>query len=243
MEETLVFEVEGEFGYFNKTYTTTSPLTYGVPSRTALSGLVSAILGYERDSYYNLFSTNNSNIGITPLSEIQKTRINLNLLKTKDETEKLLKYKGSYPEEIERIQVPLEVIKNPKYRIYLWLKNKEVMDELENKLRQHKSVYTPYLGISEFIAQFNFICRAQTIEKKAKEVEINSVIPAEKIDKVAPKKPKILKRERIPTDMEKVENGRKPSDFIDIIYEKNAEPVTLEQTSFYEVDGDNVLFF
>ena len=45
----LVFEVYGKYAHFKKPYTTTSPLTYSIPSRTALTGIIGAIIGIEKN--------------------------------------------------------------------------------------------------------------------------------------------------------------------------------------------------
>jgi CRISPR-associated protein Cas5h len=52
----LVFDVWGEFGHFRKHYTTTSPLTYSIPPRTAIAGMIAAIEGFGKDEYLQYFS-------------------------------------------------------------------------------------------------------------------------------------------------------------------------------------------
>ena len=58
-EKLLAFDIWGEYGYFRRGYTTTSTVSYPFPSRTTIAGLVSSILGLERDSYYDIFSKEN----------------------------------------------------------------------------------------------------------------------------------------------------------------------------------------
>ena len=48
----LVFDISGKFAHFRKYYTNSSSLTYLVPPRTSIYGLIAGILGLERDSYY-----------------------------------------------------------------------------------------------------------------------------------------------------------------------------------------------
>ncbi|MEW6070945.1 MAG: CRISPR-associated protein Cas5, partial [Candidatus Thermoplasmatota archaeon] len=43
--EPLVFTIKGQFAHWRKWFTTTSPLTYSFPPRTAVIGLIGAILG------------------------------------------------------------------------------------------------------------------------------------------------------------------------------------------------------
>lgn len=55
----LVFDLKGKFAHFRKFYTNSSSLSYLVPPRTVIEGMVAAILGFERDSYYDMFSAEN----------------------------------------------------------------------------------------------------------------------------------------------------------------------------------------
>ena len=45
----LIFDISSEFGHFRKYNTTTSPLSYSIPTRTAVAGILGAILGMERE--------------------------------------------------------------------------------------------------------------------------------------------------------------------------------------------------
>ena len=156
----LSFDVWGEYACFRRPYSTTSPLTFPFPTRTAISGFVSAILGLARDSYYDDFSSENCKIGINLLSPIRKTYIGQNLIDTK---------KGLYLWDItenQRTQILFEVLKDVKFRLYLWLKNTTLLNLLENHLNNHTSVYTPYLGLANMLANFQFIDKYEDIEKK-----------------------------------------------------------------------------
>ena len=151
----LAFDIWSDFGHFRKIETTTSPLTYFVPTPTALSGLVSAMIGLERDSYYDIFSPNNLSFAIKPLSPLKKIVVNINLIKTDD---------GFYLWDIKgtpRSHTPFEFLKSPAYRIYLKI-NEENQDieklyqKLKSLLQKHKSFYTPFLGIAGMVAEFSF---------------------------------------------------------------------------------------
>ena len=60
----IAFDIWGDYGYFRRGYTSTSTITYPFPSRTTLAGLISGILGLEKDSYHDIFSENNSELGL-----------------------------------------------------------------------------------------------------------------------------------------------------------------------------------
>ncbi len=64
-------------------YTTSSPLTYSFPPRTALSGLIGAIVGFDKEDYFRHFLRKDAKIGCKILEPIKKVRIGENLINTK----------------------------------------------------------------------------------------------------------------------------------------------------------------
>ena len=78
----IVFDIWGDYAHFRKIETTTSPLTYFIPTGTALAGLISAMIGLKRDSYYDLFSPENTRLAIRIINPLRKTRINISLMDT-----------------------------------------------------------------------------------------------------------------------------------------------------------------
>ena len=83
-EKLLAFDIWGDYGYFRRGYTSTSTITYPFPSRTTIAGLISGIVGLEKDSYHDFFNENNSKIGLRILNPIKKMNINLNYINTKE---------------------------------------------------------------------------------------------------------------------------------------------------------------
>lgn len=181
--EVLALEVSGDYGHFRKNYTTSSPLTHGVPPRTALTGLLGAIMGYPPQgdgNYHRVFAPTRAKIAVVPRNPIRKQRINKNMLKVKDETAKLIRLDHP-PSEITRNQVPFEMLREPRFTIYVWHEDDQRMDALEDQFASHKAVYTPYLGISELIAEFEFEGRH---EVDAKEVDgpVDGVVNSDQYD-------------------------------------------------------------
>lgn len=235
IDKVLVFDIWGDFAHFRKIETTTSPLTYSIPTGTSLSGIISAIIGQERDSYYNLFFPESAKLAIRMLNPLKKIRININLIKT-DEGFYLWDIKGT-----PRSPTPFEFVKEPKYRIYIWLKDKELHKVLKDFLQNHKSVYTPYLGISELIANFFFIGEfdAKIIES-GKEEKIHSVVRRDKSKLIVDVKEGLTYiRERIPIFMD---SNRVVQEYADVFFEANANPMKVENTIFYKIGESNIVF-
>ena len=230
----LIFDIWGTYGHFKKAYTTTSPLTYSIPTRTALCGLIAAILGLERDSYYELLNPKNSLFAIRIINPVNKIRLNLNIIKT-DEGFFLHDISGN-----PRSPTPYELIKDPHYRIYCWIKDEETYEELKENLEQHLCTYTVYLGISELIANFSFIdVLDMTLKNVEKPELIHSVVIKDGL-KIAVEEGKRYASETIPIEMD---NQRKVLKYSNVIYETSGKPIMIKEGNFYEVGKENVMFF
>lgn len=64
-DELLELKLTGKFAHFRKFYTNASSLTYSIPPRTVVCGLVASILMYPRDSYYEILSSENLGVAIS----------------------------------------------------------------------------------------------------------------------------------------------------------------------------------
>lgn len=170
MSKVLVFDIWGNYAHFRKPYTTTSPLTYSIPSRTSLTGIIGAILGIEKEKNNEGLNYINCNLSLRILNPIKKVLINQNLINTK--TAKMMarmESKGG------RTQIRFEKLKDVKYRIYVELFNKELNKKLLNNLKEHSPVFTTSLGLSEDLANFSYIGEFE-YKKNSGDVNIDSVV-------------------------------------------------------------------
>lgn len=233
----LVFDIWANHAYFRKGYTATSTISYPFPSRTTISGIIAAILGLERDSYYDLFNENNSKISIAILNPIKKFRMNLNYINTKEGW-----ILSDINKQGKRTQVRAEFLKDVKYRIYVCLKDEKKMKELFDLISNHKSVYTPFLGVSECIANFKLVgdglFSIEELFVNNEGISIKSVVPTDSNLLIESgkkygtiKSPGFMNNERIVTS------------YIEYYYEENGKPIKISNQSYYKVGKDNVLFF
>ncbi len=243
----LVLNIWGNYAHFRRGYTTTSPTTFSFPSRTSLSGLVSAILGLPNEktdpenSYYQFFRKENSAFALKILNPIKKRRININLIDTKDHVNPLYFKLGIFKG---RTLIPFEFIKDPKYRVYVWLKEEKLYKDLKEMLENHKSTYTPCLGISECIANFEFkgefVGETAPDKKPVNEsIEIDSIIKQDKNIKIKVESKK-YGTARMPLFMNK---NREVEEYATFVYETEGNPITIEKGVFYKVGSENVIFF
>ena len=221
----LAFDIWGDYAYFRRGYTSTSTITFPFPSRTTISGLIAGILGLEKDSYHDIFNEENSKLGLRIINPIKKININLNYINTKEGF--LLSDIKSNP----RVRVQTEFLKDVKYRIYVSLNDNNLMEELYSNLNEHKSIFTPCLGISECIADFSLVYEELFDLNSINEdnVDINSVVlkstgdllvePGKKYGIV--KSPGFMNSERI------------VSKFLEYYYEENGNPIKIKNCDYY----------
>jgi len=156
----LVFDIAAEYGHFRKFNTTSSPLTYAFPPRPTIAGLLGAILGIERETsggvfadgvipVNELFDIDKSRIALQIIDPIKKTQIGFNLLNTKNNS--------SFFNITNRTQVEYELLKNPKYRLFVWHEEEAIYNNLKERLVLGNHHFTPYLGLAQMTAKVSFV--------------------------------------------------------------------------------------
>ncbi|MPQ43647.1 type I-B CRISPR-associated protein Cas5b [Clostridium tarantellae] len=229
----LVFDICGEYGHFRKFYTTSSPLTFSIPPRTTLSGLISAIIGLDKDDYLKYFSKDNANIAIQINSPINKTRLSYNLINTK--TAKM------YSKISDRTQVTFELLKNPNFRIYFNHKDKEIYKKLKNFLENKKNYYTLSMGLSEFIAEFNYIGELdfEYITNLNEFNYINTAIPFDESLEIDIENDKEYFKDTMPNEMNE---ERVVLDYKKILFERNGFSIKCK-CNYYKGSGEEKIVF
>ncbi len=174
-----VFTVRGTHAHWRKWFTTTSALTYGFPPRTAVVGMVGAILGVRREEVPEVFGADDTRIAVCPLRPIVKDRMPMNWRRGPPRLEggQLRLNPGGAKGERPSFQANLEVVRGPHYRIVFWHRDADRMRELRDRLEQKRWVYQPYLGILGFLADVEWEGEDEAEAASEEEVEIASVLP------------------------------------------------------------------
>lgn len=229
----LVFDIWGDFAHYRKFYTTSSPLTFSFPPRTAITGMIAALIGIDREEYLKYFSKEKSNIALKIIKPVKKGRISYNLIDTK--TAKMMSKIQN------RTQVTFEVLKDCGYRIYFTHKDEKIYNKLKEYLKNHKSYYTLSLGLSEYIANFKFVDETSLKEDHSKDyVYINSVLPFDENMLIDFEVHKEYFKDTFPSEMNE---DREVTEYTKVIYERNCKSIKCVLDKFYKVeDGDNIVF-
>ena len=210
-EKYLVFDISASYGHFKKPYTTTSPLTYSIPTRTAVAGIIAAMLGFGKEEYLKHFTKEQAQIGIGIKNPVKKVRISQNLINTKKSIHKIY----------ERTQIKIEFLKDACYRIYFSHKNEQIYQNLKKLLEGHSTVYTISMGLSESLANYVFAgeFEGREVQGNKELVEFSSILPLDALKKgdVEYEDNREYFTETIPVEMD---TDRKVKEYKEVLFEK-----------------------
>lgn len=134
--------MQGRFAHFCAPYTNVYRLTQPCPTKTAIMGFIGSVLGIEKD---DLRLYQNIQCGVEILSEYRT--ISMPYLTRQG-------FPGSAANK-ESSRTSVEVIVSPCYQIYI-SGEEEIFLNIYQLMMQQSSVFTPYLGLAQFIASTDF---------------------------------------------------------------------------------------
>ncbi len=213
--QVLIATLEGEYAHFRIPETTRENLSYPFPPRTALIGMVAAMMGNPRNSYWKEgHPLRDLKVAVEILNPLKRTFLKLNYIRVK-ETVSLGKGTKIYvPEDpfgaeligldakkfgqkmkqskySRGMNAPfkMNLMKDVKYRVYLSSENDTLLEEIRERLSKRKFVFPPYLGHANLLAHWEF----ETMEEadpihEDDLLECNTVVPFSAVDmqKVSP---------------------------------------------------------
>ncbi|MDR3695604.1 CRISPR-associated protein Cas5 [Mucilaginibacter sp.] len=144
----LQFTVRGNWGHFRKPETNNNPLSHDFITKTALIGLIGAVIGKERKEMKPLFPqlSNDLKYNVKINNAVQKQSWGFTFRGVSDA------YKQA-PKQ-------MEIIRNPDYLITLGLFNNNsevIFEDFKLFLQNSLSKYTPILGLHNCPAELEFI--------------------------------------------------------------------------------------
>lgn len=161
----ISFRYHAKYGHFRKPYSNVSSLSYPFPPRTALAGLLGAILGVPKAEVPLKFDEKNLKVAVeienpirtithvTNLRQDSAGGVDYSIKRTK-KVKKQAKRKN-IPDWNKAALIPQEILRFPSYMIYISLKDN--MGELVSRIRTKRFVYTPCMGLSGFLAELDYI--------------------------------------------------------------------------------------
>ncbi len=246
----LVFDLTGYMAHFRTFYTNSSSVSYGFPPRTAVIGIIAAILGRERDDYYELLSPENCQVSVSVINPVREFLQTVNYVRTKPDDDNFKNFKNALRAYLERkintYQVGIEFVVPLKgelrYRIYFTSKDKELYDKLKRYLEEGKTHYPVYLGMTELLADIEYVGEFP-VEEPIKEKGVKSVIPEEYFEKIDFSAPLSLLLERMPYHFKLEGNLRKLIKIKKFIYERMSREIPLtDYGGVVSIRGENMIW-
>jgi len=226
----LSFDIWGDYGHFKKFHTTSSPLSFSLPPPTAVYGMIGAIMGLHKNEYLNKLQEWRLTIAIEINKPVKKIRLGVNWIELKKSFDKL-----------ERApQIKQEFLKDCSFSIYISGKD-NFLDEFKSFLVEHKSVYTPCIGITQCLANFKFTGEFNGQIKslsQEEEIYIHTAIPCNY--KIKIEKEKTYHKERLPVIMKQ---DRQVIDYRDILYESKGDTICIKGGDYIDLDKEKAIVF
>lgn len=234
----IVFDIKGRFAHFRKFYSNSSSLTYGIPPRTTLVGIIAAILGYERDEYYQVLDSEKLHITSRKMTPTNKLIQTLNYIRAENIKDIMIPKKHT--------QVPFEILTGENgivFRVYLSHEKKEILNEIEDRLITRRFFYPPSLGGVNFLSNINYIDTVEAKEVYSQDyIRISTPIRTESLIELSidSYKGKIIK-ERMVVDFDA---NRMAKEIISYIYDDEGNNIAAKVTDkvYGLSDGENIVF-
>jgi len=260
----LSFDVCGKLAHFRKYYANNTAFTYSMPPRTTVMGMLAAIMGYERDQYYERFASQHLRIGVRVLRPVKKTFHRLNFLSIKSLGD-AIEGSGDFTGAGGHIQTPFEMVSGLHpgldwvgYRIFIAPGEQDngAFDLLHAALEKREQHYNLTMGVANFNAWIEKLTLNSGIQSLISDglVDLHSAVPSDKVGRLD-----FSKGDYLSASYNYLEEDMMPADFIGndnrilsklvrVIYSTEGKPFSAEVTGPYfpvpDKDGviQNILF-
>ena len=209
--DVLQIDVGGKLAHFRKYYANNTAMSFSIPPRTTLMGMLAGMLGRPRDSYYDELASERIRIGVRVMQPIKKTFHRLNLLK--------IVGKGDFDGSNGRIQTPFEIVSGPSlsrdmvvYRLYVACHEggQDTFQALKQTVLERQFQYALTFGTANFTASIlsaKLVPDVQLITS-TDWVLIHSAMPSEAVEELD------FDRQRTIDTLQSIEEELLPGDFV-----------------------------
>jgi CRISPR-associated protein Cas5h len=231
--EAHVFDVHGPFALFRKPYAPVSPVSFPFPPPPTVMGMVGAICGYGKDEYLERVGWDQVRVGVGIQNEVRRFRTGINLLNTKE---------GNFHDavgESQRIQIPHEFLQDARFRLFVADGPAEMMEDLGDHLSNGTTTYTLSLGLSECLADLDYVGTFDAQPLNQGRHEVSTVVPDEEVERIHYDPERRYGHYRVPHRMAP---GRDMKRYSVTVAEETGATLEAETANAYEVGEDRVVF-
>ena len=188
------FEVWGKLAHFRMPETTSSRLTYPIPPKPTVLGMIASIMGMRKFEYLERFRKDEALVSVIYTPEaFNVISMGIKLINAKN-AKPIRNAIGYFSGDAVSSLVNHTFVKNPKYTIFFTVKDKAFLDELTERLENHRSVFHFYLGKAACFGNFRVLTSSGKRKKgfdvkkiKANEViHMESAVPKSLVELVSP---------------------------------------------------------
>ncbi len=234
--DVIAFEIFGRYGHFKKPYSVASPVTYPFPPTTAVLGMIGAICGYDKDEYHQRIGWDRVKIAVTIVNHVRKMKVGLNHINVKNNKQGW-KFFGNQTHK----PTNHEFLKEPRFRILVAGAKPECMTDLEGLLEAEKTIYTPYLGLSECLAGIDYLGKFQGKSLPESEYPVTSVAPETHARPAEQDiRGKRIIRLRVP---DRMNPNREVARYVSVMYDDYLQPLQVQTDNGVRVNQETIVFF
>jgi CRISPR-associated protein Cas5h len=167
-----------KYGHFLRAEANVNALSYPVPPRTAVLGMLAALLGLDKDTLPSVLGkTQVASSGTLPLRFWHKVNLKKNSPVPLDWTVKNGQ-KGHCGKDEEIKQISQEWLWKPDFLIHIAMPdNPSLFSELSDRVAHRRWHFSPCMGLSELLADVEFIGNSDAKLLAAGKVKIASIFP------------------------------------------------------------------
>lgn len=234
----IKLNIRGNWAHFKKPETNNNPLSHDFITKTALIGIIGAVLGIERKSMKNIFPLLSENLkyGVCIKNAVQKQSWGFTLRSLSEIIDKDTKRPAKAPKQ-------MEFIKNPDYEILVGLINnsekeaEKLFADFALATKNEKAHYTPVLGLHNCPAEIEF-CNEGTLEyQKEGGFETKSFISSNHKLQIAELSNFRLGFDKIPTFQDN-DFWNAPDKYVHVVYPSEEQSLAVEGEHYqYEHDS------
>ncbi|MEJ6950739.1 CRISPR-associated protein Cas5 [Natronospora cellulosivora (SeqCode)] len=232
INKVLIFTIKGKVAHFKKYYSNKSSLTYKIPPRTVLMGMVASILKKPRDSYYDLLSPGQAKFGVKIKNKCY----------THFECMNYLKEDGGHTQV--RLQLLLPTENTLSYRVFFTHQDESLLDELTANIKENKNGYGLFLGQRQFraVAEFNDLIDEIDIVNNYRG-KIKTLTYKNNIKELDSNVSSNLIFDNMPASFIKLETGREPERVVNVCFEENGDNICGVFNEIIKIRNEYISFY